>query len=99
MHPPLSRSDITITFPKAEYAAIAKKALEVDPELMEDKIEKSFETAANRFIVWAEGTCEITPSHFRAVDEKTLRLGVSTFFDMVQVVIKALSEFSEFGVC
>lgn len=33
------------------------------------------------------------------MDEKTLRLGVSTFFDMVQVVIKALSEFSESGVC
>lgn len=52
--PLLSCSDITITLPKAEYAEIAKKALEVDPELMEDKIEKSFETAANRFIVWAE---------------------------------------------
>ena len=34
-------------------------------------------------------------SHFKSVDEKTLRLGVSTFFDMVQVVLRGLSEFGD----
>ena len=37
--------------------------------------------------------------HFKAVDEKNLRLGVSTFFDMVQVVIRGFSEFGSSYSC
>lgn len=43
-------SDITIRLPSEEYATIAKRALEVDPELNPEKIDKSFETEGRSFI-------------------------------------------------
>ena len=56
--------------------------LDVDPELSPEKVDRTYETKGSSFV-----------AHFKAVDAKSLRLGVSTFFDMVQVVIKTLSEF------
>ncbi len=47
----LTISDITITLPRPELAVIAKQALEVDPELSPDKIEKQFEVSSNQFLV------------------------------------------------
>lgn len=44
-------SDIAITLPRPEFAEIAKQALEVDPELSPDKIEKQFEVSSNQFLV------------------------------------------------
>ena len=47
----LTISDIAITLPRPELAVIVKQALEVDPELSPDKIEKQFEVSSNQFLV------------------------------------------------
>ena len=70
--------------------------LEIDPELSPDRVDRVFEVKDNSMIAYRFFTGNIIFRHYKAIDDKCLRLGVSTFFDMVNVVIKGISEYSGF---
>ena len=70
--------------------------LEIDPELSPEKVDRIFEIKDNSMIAYPFFMSVVNFRHYKAIDDKCLRLGVSTFFDMVNVVIKGISEYSGF---
>lgn len=64
-------------------ACIAKKSLEVDLELDPASVRKQFEVV-DECVLQVE---------FCAVDERMLRVALSSFFDMSKVVVESMDEF------
>jgi len=74
--------ELEFDFASSQHALVAKQALEVDAELQPLRQAK---------VILAEGsTMRVVLS---AVDAKSLRVAVSSFFDMALVVTKNLQEF------
>jgi hypothetical protein len=76
------QSDLRITFLNNIQAENVKLCMEVDDEIQPNKIEKFFSVESNVLIV-----------KFGSSDIKVLRVGMSSFFDMVIVCTKTLLEF------
>ena len=64
-------------------ACIAKKSLEVDLELDPSSVKRRFEVV-DKCVLQVE---------FCAVDERMLRVALSSFFDMSKVVVESMDEF------
>jgi len=76
--------DLKIDFGTSEWALAAFGALEVDKELRPNEIHKELK-AEQKFLF-------VT---FRAKELKVLRTSVSSFFDMIELVVKTINEFGE----
>ena len=72
-----------ISLGTAKRALIAKTSLEVDLELDPSSIRKVFEVV-DECVLQVE---------FKAVDERMLRVALSSFFDMGKVVVESMDEF------
>ena len=72
-----------VQFQTPEHALIASRVLSVDDELQPSKVEKTLAT---------EGATLV--GNFRASEARVLRVVLSSFYDMLGVVVRSLREFS-----
>lgn len=68
-------------FETAQQAAIARKVLLPDPILKPQDFQVDYTTANNVLIV-----------QFQSVDERVLRVGVSSVIDSIKTIIEAIDE-------
>ena len=78
------RSEIRIHFPSAEKAELVAQVLAVDEELQPDRMTVEYSAENEDLVV-----------KLAAVDLKLLRIGVSSFTDMLSVAVRTILEFDE----
>ena len=80
-----TRRTVRVQFQTPDHAMTASKVLSVDDELSLK--------AVKELHVDSENGCMLV-GHFRATDARVLRVMVSSFYDMLGVVIRTLRDFS-----
>ena len=80
---PLTAS-LAVTLATAAHAAVALAALAVDAELSPDRSSKTLS---------ADGAALV--ARFAAVDARNLRLAITSYCDMLSVVLRTLRDFGE----
>ena len=77
---------IDVPFLSSEHAAMVIRCLNVDKELQAEsgKVIRALTSDGN-----------IARAHILAADERTLRLCVSSFMDVVSITVQGLNEFAE----
>lgn len=94
-------SVVEVTFLKNSQAVMVKSCLEIDEELQPHRLAKTFSVDGNVLTVLViacyriEHLILLSCRTFKGSDLKILRVGISSFFDMVLVSVKTLLEFDE----
>mmetsp|Transcript_7948 Transcript_7948/g.9948 ORF Transcript_7948/g.9948 Transcript_7948/m.9948 type:complete len:83 (-) Transcript_7948:537-785(-) len=73
---------VTMNFASPEHANLAVQALSADVELQPKKVTRNLTVDGSTMCI-----------KICAVDERMLRIAMSSFFDMALVVVKTLQEF------
>ncbi|CDH11181.1 related to Polarized growth chromatin-associated controller 1 [Zygosaccharomyces bailii ISA1307] len=74
-------SKLQIPFPDAKDAQVALRVLEPDPVLRPEDFQCSYTNIGN-----------VLEVHFRSVDDRSLRVGVSNVIDSIKTIIEAIDE-------
>ena len=77
---------IEVPFQSPEHAAMVISCLNVDKEL---------QAASGKVVRTLTSEGSIARAHILAADERTLRLRVSSFIDVIGITVQGLNEFAE----
>ncbi len=75
---------LTVSLASAAHAEVARAALSVDAELSPERSSKELSVSGARLV-----------ARFVAVDARNLRLALTSFCDMLGVVIRTLRDFGD----